>query len=304
MLDWTYGAEHEFADWDRRRGLPAGCDLDLRDVTMVNSNGIAVDPRGELYPYGGELRTRPSGEPQGQVTVLREFKALYPEATVNYRSNLHVHVRVHGLRANLAALKRVTSYNLRWLPVMLPLIEPITRPVMDHRHTTRAEFEGEMRRYRRRRRSHQTTLSQKRVAAQLTARTVQEFHDLGVPWSRGKPQPFLQPRPAVNLRQLLETDTIEFRHFPGTLDEEELLTCVEWCRDYTHWALITGEAPVMHYEVSYAKRRWPQFRPYVHWMEERFRATVRGAAPAGELRRRITAYLEEDARARASAVPR
>src|SRR6202041_37354 len=88
----------------------------------------------------------------------------------------------------------------------------------------------------------------------------------------GAPQVQCQPRLCVSLRQLLQTDTVEFRHFPGTLDEEELLNCVEWCARFLERALENG--PLIS-ELDWAKtRRFPKFPPYIHWMENRYRATV------------------------------
>jgi hypothetical protein len=55
MKGWTYGAEHELGDWDQRKGLPYRHKMDVRDVTCMNSDGIAADPKGKLWPYGGEI---------------------------------------------------------------------------------------------------------------------------------------------------------------------------------------------------------------------------------------------------------
>lgn len=280
---WTYGCEHEWADWDQRRPLPDRCGLDRRDTTMVNYNGIAVDPTGRFYHLGGEVNTYPTTTPDGQAHLLEHLLGGHClGAAVNYRSNLHVHIRVPGLSRDLENLKRLAMFNLRHLRRMLPIIEPIPKP---HRSDfdSDEEFKGAMRRYFRRLRSHHTTLPGTRVTDQLAASTPKEFFEAEPPRSRnGNLLWYCQPRAAVNLRQMLETDTIEFRHFPGTLDPLALLTCIEWCRTWLMCAFEDWEPePIFHRE--FAKRRWPTFPPYIHWMERCYRATVLdGSIPRAE----------------------
>ncbi len=211
----------------------------------------------------------------------------YPEARVNYRSNLHIHVRVPGLCEDLDALKCLVRFNQRWLPELLPLVEPIPRPWGN----STAEQKGAQQRYRRRVVSHHTITTGPRVEAQLLATSPADLLAAAVPWSAkiGRPQWQLAAREAVNIRQLRETDTIEFRHFPGTLDARELLTCVEWCRDYLR-AAFDDRDPIEMYKSEYAGREWPVFESYVHWMEVRYRATRHG----GKLKR---ARVEQNIRA-------
>src|SRR5690606_23961726 len=98
---------------------------------------------------------------------------------------------------------------------------------------TPEEILGNWKRWKRRRVSHQTLLTPHRVTQQLTATTPEEFFELEVPASNsGKPLWHAQPRVCVNLRQLLQTDTIEFRHFAGTLNLEVLEDCFNWCQKF------------------------------------------------------------------------
>lgn len=274
---WTYGAEHELGDWDRTRPLPPGFGIDEDDVTVMNSDGTAADPRARITTRGGELNTPPTDTPLGQAGMLDLIRRYYPEATVNHRSNLHIHVRVPGLCDDLPALKRLARYvRDQCLDGMLKVIEPIPEPSRTT-YPDPEEYEGARRRWRRRRISHHTVLPYARLHRQLQARTVEEFHRAEVPATRatGRPMWHAQPRAAINIRQLMETDTIEFRHFPGTLVPEEVHTAVSWCRDF----LADGLGPQrgwrhVHNALGYAASPWPTFPPYVHWMEVRFRATV------------------------------
>lgn len=291
-LGWTYGVEHELADWDQRRGLPKGegWGTDRKDVTMVNSNGIAVDPKGKLYPYGGEVLTPPTELVQQQADHLKTFTRMHPEAKVNYRSNLHVHVRVPGLVDDLESLKRIARFNRQWLREVLPLVEPIPRPWPDDRGT-QAEKDGAMRRYRRRRASHHTIVTDPRVEVQLAAETVEAFFEAECPRAKsdGRPLWHLAPRAAVNLRHLREdVDTVEFRHFPGTLDPDRLVTCVRWCRDYMQLALgLSHGSPIDVYYQRYGNQPWPHFPEYDHGLEVVYRSTIHDGSVSVVERKRV-----------------
>lgn len=292
---WTYGAEFEFSDWPRDRELPAGgWSLDERDVTMVNSNGIAVDPKGISYRFGGEFKTPPCSSSSSLAELLAGLLKVYPECAVNYRSNLHVHIRVPGLRDDLAMLKRIAFFNWTHLKGLLEdLVEPIPRPTTKE-YPKAEDFAGAMRRYRRRRVSHHTVIPLQRVSHQLEATTVDQFHEFEVPWSHKlkAPQWQCQPRQAVNLRQLRETDTIEFRHFPGTLDQAELRVAADWCCDYLRCAMEEHDDPRLMFKELYADRQFPTFQPYVHWMEKRYRATVLdGTLPRSTVEKNIKDIL-------------
>lgn len=292
LRGWTWGAEHEFGDWPLGRQLPPGWGRDEWDVTIVNSNGIAADPSGKLYGFGGEFNAPPTDTPSGQGDLLAEVAERYPECDCNYRSNLHIHVRVPGLAEDLAALKRLAAFNVEHLPRLLPKVEPIPEPL-------RIEFQGEeeyrgaRRRWRRRRVSHHTVIGRNRLAGQLQASTPAEFHAREVPWSAklGRPQWQCQPRQAVNLRQLLETDTIEFRHWPGTLSPHQVTLAARWCGDYLRCGLEGGD-PEHDLLPRYDLGEFPRFPIYCHWQEVRYRATCHdGSIPRAQIERNIAAIL-------------
>jgi hypothetical protein len=272
---WTYGTEHELADWDcldPARPLPPGY-ARSPDHTIVNSNGVAAQPNTAVYRYGGEVNTPPDEYPAAQADRLTDLVGLYPEARVNHRSNLHVHVRVPGLRDSLPLLKRVQAYVHAELPRVLPALEPIPHGVTP----------AERKRARRRRVSHQTFLTSARLARQLDSYTTEDFFSLEVPRSRaGVPLWHAQPRCCVNLRQLLQTDTVEFRHFPGTLDREGLLVCLQWCRDFLRCAM-TGR-PLARLWGEYRGRRFPRFEdvPFDEDQEVGYWATASGIGLARE----------------------
>jgi hypothetical protein len=104
----------------------------------------------------------------------------------------------------------------------------------------------------------------------------------------------IHPRLCVNLRQLWETDTIEFRHFPGTVDPERLQAAVEWCREFVKMALREGgpkHDPRM--VAKYYSQKLPTFKRYDHWLETGYQMTSVKYWPRADLPARIEAWLEE-----------
>lgn len=296
---WTYGAELELADLDRAKPLPLGCGWDVRDFSMVNSDGIAVDPKGKLHDRGGEINTAPNKTVAEQVAQFRMIMKWYPEAAVNYRSNLHIHVRVPGLSEDLHALKRLQKLTHRYLPEVLKVLEPIPRPNI-FAYPTEALMAGALKRFHRRRVSHQTFLTPQRLMQQQHTNTVQAFLEAEVPRSKaGAVMWHAQPRCCVNIRQLRETDTIEFRHFPGTLSAQEFEAALVWCRDYLRGMLGKREyRPMAQYQRMIREGyKFPLFQPYDHRMEQRYLLTCHdGTVPRDQLVKNIERIKREDSR--------
>lgn len=293
IIGLTYGAELELSDWPRGEPLEPGQGIDEKDNTMVNSSGVAVDPRGLLWSRGGEIQTAPTYEVEGQADQLADIMRKWPETTVNYRSNLHVHVRVPGLREHLPSLKRFQLFIHEWMPLLLPIIEPLPRPVNDYK--TEEEYAGALKRWRRRRVSHQKLMLSERLRFQQEATSPEDFRDREYRDFRTRAlHPAIHPRLCVNLRQLWETDTIEFRHFPGTIDPERLQAAVEWCREFVKMALREGEPKQDPRMVAkYYSQKLPTFKRYDHWLETGYEATSVKFWPRAELPARIEAWLEE-----------
>lgn len=278
---WTYGSEWELADWNslKPQSLPEGYGRS-GDHTIVNSNGIAAQPNPKVYRYGGEVNTPPTTLPEQQS--FKDFLGRHPTAQVNHRSNLHIHIRVPGLKDSLKYLKQVQRYIHEELPKVIRLVEPIPKGVTS----------AEKKRERRRKVSHQTFLSKPRVVHQLKALTLKDFYEREVPRSKTSQVMWhAQPRVCVNLRQLLQTDTVEFRHFPGTLDDIGLLICIEWCRGFLLCAF--EEAPIESLWARFSRRPFPKFPPFNEEREVRYQATAaKSGLPPEEIKTNIDLILK------------
>lgn len=277
VKDWTYGVELEYGNCDRSiENLPDGAKWNNLDNTCVSSTGIANDPQGKLYKFGGEINTRPTTSTDEQVEhIARVNKFLRdngPAPIVNYRSNLHIHIRVPGLKDNLPALKKLLRYINTYQQQAFDIVENI--PVPDRNTLPPHEYIWHKKRYDRRLTSHQHKLPQKRVDAMLAATTPTEFwHEHAHKDAKGNPAWFQCPRAGINLRQLFEeTNTIEFRHFPGTLKVTEMRSALNWCRDFLDLALNYDDVPPVTLLENH-KYSFPQFEPYEFETEQVYQFT-------------------------------
>lgn len=270
-MDLSYGLELEWADVDRRATLPPGCgEWSSADYTIVNSDGHANDPTGATWQWGGEINTKPSLTIAQQLAQVRSLRrALGP--TINYRCNLHVHIGFATTHITVELARRLLAFTVEWQLKLYPLIEPIPKPRLDDFADVEA-YDGAMRRYRRRHVSHQHRLPPKRVKEALAARTLDEFYEAHAPLTAaGRRAWHLAPRPGINTRSLHKHGTIEFRHFPGSADEQEISDALDWCRIYIECALYDVD-PVKTF-IEGRPWRFPTFRPYVHELEIGYQAT-------------------------------
>jgi len=286
---WTYGAEFELDDWPRNEPLPDGMHIDY-DWSLVNSNGVAVDGPGELYHLGGEILARPSNTVSGVADQLATIMHKWPQITINHRTGVHIHIRVPGLRDDLEKLKTLQRNIHAWMPILLPLVEPIPLP----RPGCGPVWKGEIWCYKRWKKQHQYLLEPWRVARQMAARTPREFFEAEalhvpsgrVPWAT-------RPRACVNLRQLLQTDTIEFRHFPGSTSPHIVKNWGLWCQLFLELALELVLGEDIPYDLTEFLKGWqtPKFPPYDHWLETGYRFTSRRYHSKDEVRANIKTWL-------------
>jgi hypothetical protein len=273
LKNLTFGVEYEFGDiW--RCELPPGLTWNTADYSIVSSTGVANDPRGRAYKRGGEINSEPTDTIGGQLELFDKLLKQRPEAAVNHRTNLHIHVRVPGLRENLSSLQTLLSYIDRNQEAVYAAIEPIPVPRRKD-FSSEAEYKGARKRFNRRKLSHQFKVSPERVSRAMRAKTPEEFfqaHAFSPPdsgWGF-----FRTIRAGVNLLQLLETDTIEFRHFTSTREPEELFSCLKWSENFVQGAF--DDAPLSEL-LSAHPYKFPQFAPYNHDMEICYRYTEFGS---------------------------
>ena len=289
---FSYGVELEYGDCYRFAELPDGAQWNDKDNTCVSSTGIANDPDGKLYSYGGEINTRPTMTIEEQIDHISKINAalVSPKAIVNYRSNLHIHVRVPGLKDDLESCKKLLRYVERYQQQAFDIVETI--PVPDKNTLPPLEYEWAHKRMKRRERSHQYKLPKARYEAMMASNTTKEFYENHAHKNaKGEPAWFQCPRSGINLRQMWEeTNTIEFRHFPGTMNMKEMESAIRWCQQFMVAALsdedISPNEIIMNDSFKYT---FPDFQPYEFETEQIYQWTNFDTNKKSDIRARIEA---------------
>lgn len=265
---FSYGVELEYGNCLVGTKLPDGAAWNDKDNTCVSSTGIANDPFGIMYKYGGEINTKPTMTIDEQISHIAYINASLDRKIVNYRSNLHIHVRVPDLHNNLEACKNLLRYVNTYQQVAFDIVETIpTASPNANKHA----FDWEVKRQKRRMKSHQYKLPKSRVDAMLLAENTNDFYLEHAPLTEKGRMWFFSPRAGINLRQMWEeTNTIEFRHFPGTLDMEEMESCVRWCKEFLSTALSGEDKSPAEIE---GKFKFPKFQPYEYETEQCYQHT-------------------------------
>jgi len=227
LREATVGAELEIGDVDTRLALPPGNVWDRKDSTICNSSGAANDPLKILNKYGSEIQTRPAHSPEELCDETMKIYGVFPRYGFNYTTNLHVHIRIPGLREDLRALQRIVRYLKAHAREMFFLLDPLVLPIQDKK--SKEQYQGELKRYRRRLVSHWHQVPTYVYEALLKARTAEEFRTAHRLTAKGTLlAPALTVRAGVNLLQLWETDTIEFRCFTMSDNPKRLRSAFTW----------------------------------------------------------------------------
>jgi hypothetical protein len=296
MSKWSYGVELEYGDCYRFSELPADAGTwNDKDNTCVSSTGIANDPDGKVYAYGGEINTKPSYTIAEQIDFISRINAsLKPTPLVNYRSNLHIHVRVPELHNDLESCKKLLRYIDRYQQQAFDIVETI--PVPNPNNMSPEEYEWAVKRMKRRQKSHQHKLPKSRLVEMFESKTTQEFFENHAHKdAKGNPAWFQCPRAGINLRQMWEeTNTIEFRHFPGTLDMKEMESCIRWCQKFLDAALNHADlSPAEILQADDYNYTFPDFQPYEYETEQIYQWTNFDGNNKRDIVKRIDALRKE-----------
>lgn len=176
---WTYGSEYEIADLDKRLNLPSSLSWDFKDVTVMNSNGVATDPRKDksrIVQYGGELNTKPCESIDELVSIFELLKNNY-EFTVNNSCNLHNHIFVPDL--DLAGLKSIVAYYETYRDDLIDLTDFIPEPEFDinlSNHESKLIHSRYVHHTKKNHGSRHGSLPERCLKYKLTADSIQEFH--------------------------------------------------------------------------------------------------------------------------------
>lgn len=262
---WTFGVELEWPDVDTRTPLPDGWAWSVLDFSIVNSNGTANDPRRKLVRYGGELNSPPYTTPHDMAAATAELWSLLRPG-INYRSNLHIHIRVPGLLEDLAALLRLTSFTRLHLPRMIDTLDPLAGLLTGV--TDPAAREGAVKRLKHSKRSRHYFIPEARHQRRLAAPTVMDALYAEYPrHADGSPVWHIGIREAVNVQSLRKHNTVEFRCFAAPTGWRQVLTAAVFARTWLLHAFNEVAPPPVPIGL-------PRQLPYDHRLETGWRHTT------------------------------
>ena len=275
MSEFTYGAELEWSDVDRRIELPADCGTwDYEDKTIVNSDGMPNDPKGKKNVYGGEINTTPTDSIQQQIENISKLKDLLNPKSF-YRANLHVHIGVPGLVDDIDRLQKLFQYilaNEKYVYNTM-LYRPPCNPA-DYTNPKDLKlaqnFDKQQNFWAKR------PLAPNRVEEVLKAKTAREFYEAQFAWDSKKNKRIWHlgsPRAGINLRSLVKNGSIEFRIFPGTVDLEEIQACFEFAHDFT-WAGLNDHSITAKYMHETNNWKFPKWQPFLIELERIWQANT------------------------------
>ncbi len=269
----TVGLELEWADVDRWSEIPAHLgSWNTEDYSIVNSDGHANSPDGSTWRWGGEINTRPTESVGSQRLIVEELVRLL-NPTVNFKCNLHVHVQPDfNLLQDLERLKRVAIILRTAEKFVFSTVDPMPRPV----------DASELKRWRRNLKSHHGSVPEARFHEMMCAGTVQEFKDAHAPPTKtGGRAWHVVSRTGMNLRSLWKHETIEFRHFFGTVDPEEIASAAKWCKEFLDHVVFQslsedfqeGDMIARMIHETCGPWRFPRAQPYDHELALGFERT-------------------------------
>lgn len=239
----TYGCELEIADCDTRIKIPKKLGKwDYKDGTICNSNGQANDPQKKVNVYGGEINTTPTKTIKKQLKNIKRIFEILKNYSFNHTTNLHIHIRIPGLKESLEDIKKLQTYVFKYSKEMLEVIEPI--PKAD-RNLKGEDFLLAKRREKRRKKSHHWCISEKTYNRLMKAKTVEEFFESYYPRTKDGRINFAgATRSAINILQLKETETIEFRFFTCSDNLEQIKDSFLFCKKFLLSALTNQKPPL------------------------------------------------------------
>ena len=253
---FSWGYELEVGDVSRSAKIPNSLGAwEYAETDVINLKPpyqyVACDPLGKSPPVGGEINTIPTATWKAQCKAITKILSLptFRNATVCSTSHNHIHVRVPGLRDNIAALKRLHRYIVANQEAALAACYPF------HNCSEMSQIKGI--------RSYLKYDGGRRLPeyiANNVCKYAKCFEDVirlhccgkdGV--SRGRPFRF-----AVNVYCMKHLDTIEFRWYRSSLNPREISSYFKFAELFLVAALNTGE-PISQL-LDQHNLQFPKFR--------------------------------------------
>ena len=243
-MKFTYGCELEIPDWNCLKYTGSlektGAKRNLLDTTIINSSGVSNDPKLRTCIFGGEINTKPTGTIIEQVQHISDILNSIGPYGVNHSQNLHLHIRIPGLKDNLNLLKQFCNWIYQSQDfiienVIYPEIERIASLGViesDEYKKIRKKF------YNRRKESRARHYYQFEID-QINSAVDFESWYYGHCSRNARGEIFYPSlhRQYISPTQLKQTDTIEFRFFSFENSLEKIRNAFEFCQQCVEFML-------------------------------------------------------------------
>lgn len=256
MAGATWGAEVDLMNADLKIPLPEGNSWSREEDSGHNDAGICIDPGQRWNMFGAELNTRPCSSP-GELhkTIMEIAHLTIPHDPIRLPETphvIHVHIRIPELFKRPDVLRHLLVYGEKWdarlQDVIFQKLEPDMSLCANGLQWGHYEYFA-----------HEMNIARRRgyqpdaIDRALTCKSddvldiVRALHpnwdDPKCEGPRGGHQLWsIEPgapmvRPCYNYGHLLDLETIEFRAFVATVDEDILRTILEYPAKYLYCAL-------------------------------------------------------------------
>lgn len=265
-MNFSFGLELEAIDFDRREViLPEGCWWSRKEITLINSNGVAIDPTGKTGNFmGGEINT-PAVYSLDECIKLGEdcFRAIRDAGGgVNYRCNTQVHIGFNfgEEKANLMALKAIQkeSYENWKYYLMNTMGEGQFKRKKEYGFAFWSHYT-------------ERPLRAHKHLAMMRAQTLHDYREASFLSKTGRRAFQTFQRQYINTHAWFKYGTVEFRNFWATLDTELLKNCVLWSLNFTKMCL--GYLNKREFLTFCENVELPKELPYDDYLEKEFYKT-------------------------------
>lgn len=218
MSRYSYGLELELVNNDSRKGLPKGfSQFSDQESDLCNSvgkfRGLCNDPTRKFVPITAELNSTPTDDYKLQSEYVKNAVEFYPEATINCRIDLHLHIGHPRFKTDLDLLKKLVTYFYHntelWNDLMY---HTFVLPDEYSVHMDARSFQN----------TNRKTMPEWRYNQIMSSNSIEEFLLNHQKDTSGKVNTRMTTRYPFNMFAIKDHGTIECRAFWPTLDSNEI----------------------------------------------------------------------------------
>lgn len=266
-MSYTYGLEIEAVDFRRDQVvLPEGCSWATKEVTLVNSNGLAVDStRGSKNLLGGEINTPPTQTMAEQLKIAEKCCKVLKTAgaKVNYRCNTQTHAGGWSGGTPWSALerlKKIQDYAYKNYEKLLMLT------MGPGQFTKKPEYPVAFWSHYKER-----MVPEWKHRFMMQAKTLEEFRKAMFFSRAGTHAPMTFMRQGINTHSFFKTKTLEVRVFWATLNPSVIKEMLHFTKVFMDDAL--GAQDSFEDIARYFQGKFPPELPFDLSLEQGFQNT-------------------------------